>query len=194
VSRAGEVRSDRKTIPMVGALASQANIERLLRVVDYGQRQSPQPTLVLSVPPQNRYWGATSLLRDALAVLRRKLSAEVAELDETDMRSICVILGKPAKYLEFAFDRIEPIDTINLAPALEILVIPHVCVCALVHAAVGSASGTAAPLGFASFDSVVLDRAHSLLADRVIRYVKDETLRSGIERAMFETAEEPSAE
>jgi hypothetical protein len=188
-ARAGEVRSDRKTIPMVGALANHANIERLLRVVEYGQRQSVQPTVIFWVPPQNLYWGATSLLRDTLAVLRRKLRAEAIDLDDTDPRSICVTPGKPAKYLEQAFDKIELIDTVGLAPALEVLVVPQVCVCALVHAAIGSSSGTAAPLGFASFDGAVLDRAHSLLADRVIRYVKDNALRSEIERAMFETAE-----
>lgn len=194
VSRAGEVRSDRKTIPMVGALVSQANIERLLRVVEYGQRQSSQAAVILSVPPLNRFWGATSLLRDALAVLRRKLRAEASDLDETEPRSVCLIIGKPARYLELAFDRAEAVDSTGLAPNLELLVLPNVCVCALVHAPVGSASGTAAPLGFASFDGAVVDRTQALLADRVIRYVKDDALRSIIEQAMFETAEEQVAE
>jgi len=71
--------------------------------------------------------GSASLLRDALTVLRRKLRAEGADLDETDLRSICAMPGKPRKYLEQAFDRIEPIDTTGLAPGLEVLVVPHVC-------------------------------------------------------------------
>jgi len=71
---------------------------------------------------------------------------------------------------------------------------PQVCVCALVHAPLGSTSGTAAPLGFASFDDAVLNRTHSLLADKVIRYVKDNTLRSAIEQAMSETHKETVTE
>ena len=45
--------------------------------------------------------------------------------------------------------------------------------------------------GACSFDGAVLERTHSLLADQVIKYVKDDALRSIIVRAMFETAEEP---
>jgi hypothetical protein len=35
VSRADDVRSDRRTIPIVGAMANHANIGRLVRLVDY---------------------------------------------------------------------------------------------------------------------------------------------------------------
>jgi hypothetical protein len=193
VSRAGEVRSDRKTIPMLGALVTHANIERLLRVVEYGQRQLSEPPIIVSVPPQNRHWGATSLLRDAMsALLGRKVSLEGPELDEPD-RTICVMAGRPPKYLEYAFDRVETIETIALPPALELLVMPQVCVYALVHAPIGLQSGIAAPLGFASFDKAILKRTHSLLLDGVIRYMKDVTLRSRIERAMSEISDEAAA-
>jgi hypothetical protein len=183
VSRAGEVRSDRKTIPMVGALASLDNIERLLRVVEYGYRQAPHPpAFLLSIPPQNRYWGATSLLRDSMSVLRRRLIGDLQTSDETELKSVCVIAGKPAEYIERAFDRVEIIQTISHPSSLEFVIIPNVAACVLVHAPIGSTSGVAAPLGFASFDPAVLDRVQSFILDSTIRYVADDMLRSEIEQ------------
>jgi hypothetical protein len=190
VSRAGEVRIDRKTIPMVGAIASLDNIERLLRVVEYGQRQTTiPPSQLISVAPQNRYWGATSLLRDSISVLRRKLTSELPSSVEADLRSVCIIAGKPAKYIERAFDRVEVIGTVGHATSLEFILIPNVTACVMVHAPIGSNSGVAAPLGFASFDPVVLDRVQSLILDTTIRYVQDQKLRSEIEQAIEKPAD-----
>jgi hypothetical protein len=193
VSRAGDVRSDRRTIPMVGAMASQANIERLLRVVDYGQRDAQHPDVIISVAPQNRYWGATSLLREALNVLRRKLRTDAADQEAAEPRAIGLIPGKAPRYLEHAFDQLDSLDEVELPHALELLLVPHISVCAIVHAPIGSVSGTAAPLGFASFDRSVVRRAHALLSERIINHMKDDAVRSSIEGAIAEPAASDAA-
>jgi hypothetical protein len=184
VSRAGEVRTDRRTVPMVGALPTLANVERLLNVIEYGQRQSLEAPIVISVAPQNRHWGATSLLRDAMnAFVRRKPALAADDAEEPD-RTICLVAGKAPKYLKYAFDRVESLDATDLPPSLELLLLPNVCACALVHAPIGASNGTAAPVGFASFDSAVLARTHSLLQNCVLRHVQDEFLRSTLEHEL----------
>jgi hypothetical protein len=139
------------------------------------------------VAPQNRYWGATSLLHEALTALRRKLRND--DPDVTEPSAVGVIPGKAPKYLELAFDQVGSLDVIELPHALELLVILHIAVCAIVHAPIGSVSGTAAALGFASFDRFVVHRAQVLLGERVINQMKDHALRASIERA----TEEPTA-
>jgi len=66
----------------------------------------------------------------------------------------------------------------------EVILIPHVTACVMAHAPIGSSSGVAAPLGFASFDPGVLDRVQSLILDTTIRYVQDQRLRSEIEQGI----------
>ncbi|WP_434725291.1 hypothetical protein [Mesorhizobium sp. RIZ17] len=194
VSRTGDPRTDRMTVPLVGQITTQQNIERLLRVVDYGIRNVEEPPgVVLSVPPNVGFWGATSLLRDVIALLRRRVGADEGN-DENEPQSYCIVAGKPAKYVEQAFDRVEILDAFEVSPSLEMLLLPGVAFAALVHAPIGTQTGTAAPLGFASFDPVVLDRAHSFVIDRVLRYVGNDVLRSDVERAMAIPRKVKSAE
>jgi hypothetical protein len=183
VSRAGELRSDRKTIPIVGALVNEDNIQRLLRLVEYGLRQaSGPPTMILSIPPVAPYWGATSVLRDTITVLRRKLVPEEPAPEEIDIKSICLVAAKPAKYVEQAFDTTANLRSLGHSASLEFLVVPKIAACVLVHAPIGCASGIAAPLGFASFDQEVLDRVQELLFETAIRNIENEQLREEIER------------
>jgi hypothetical protein len=185
VSRAGDVRSDRKTIPMVGALICQENIERFLRVIEYGQRTTKAPPpFILSVAPQAPYWGATSILKDTLAVLRRALVGDSSSADEYDARPLCVVPGKPPKFVQQAFDQIETIDTVGHSSVLEFLIIPNVAACVVVHSPVGASTGLAAPLGFASFDPDVLGRVQALIVDTTIRHVADQKLRVDLERGL----------
>lgn len=185
VSRAGEVRSDRKTVPIVGALVSQDNIEKILRVMEYGNRQGGNaPSLILSVPPLAPYWGATTALRDMIAVLGRKIGTNLPLSDDTDVKAVCVVRGKPEKYVESAFDRTVTVETLGHPASLEFLVIPNIAACVAVHAPIGAASGQAAPLGFASFDPEVLRRIQEFVMESAIRHVADEGFRSEIERGL----------
>lgn len=185
VSRSGDVRSDRRTIPLVGSLTSRDNIERFLRVIEYGrQRTAVVPAFVISIPPLVPYWGATSVLRDTFTVVGRKIAGDAVPSDESEIKTFCLVAGKPAKYLERTFDRAEVLDTTTHPASLELLVVPHVAMCALVHAPIGLSSGIPAPLGFASFDPDVLNRVHTLILDTTVRFVVDERFRLELENGL----------
>lgn len=183
VSRAGDPRADRPTVAVVGSLLTQGNIERLLRVADYGLRQSTPPRLLLSVPPNTRHWGATTLLREFNGLMRLKMrTTDVEETSEPD--AYCIFTGKPPKYLPHAFDGIILADYFELPSGFELYWAPGVAAVALVHAPIGAmASGMPAPLGFATFDPVVLARIVDLISERVVRFLPDDPRRAAIEAA-----------
>jgi hypothetical protein len=194
VSRAGEVRADRKTVPIVGALVCQENIERLLRVIDYGRQDAKEaPPFMLSVPPQVTFWGATSILKEVLGVVRRRVSGETRAADENDVPAVCVVPGNPARYVGAAFDHMDVVDRVGHSPAMEFFVVPNVAAAVLVHAPIGSSNGLAAPLGFASFDPAVLQRVQSFVVDSAIRYVADLSRRERLERGLAAAEPQPAA-
>lgn len=63
IARAGDVRVDRKTAPIVGSVLLSENRKRLLDVLDYGSRAHPTaPRFLLWLAPLVPWWGATTLL------------------------------------------------------------------------------------------------------------------------------------
>lgn len=174
VGRAGEPRSDRPTIPIVGPLCLESNARRLLSVLDYGLRdKAPIPEFMLSVAPQTGSWGATTQQRDTLALLKRRVGLNQAA-EAADIKAVCLIAGKPARYVERTFDEIHSSDQAEFSPALEMLLVPRVAVAAVVHAPIGTTTGQPVALGLASFDEQVLARAQSFIADRLGRFVHDD--------------------
>jgi hypothetical protein len=174
VGRAGEPRSDRKTVAIVGPLYTEQNATRLLSVLDYGLRdKNGFPEFILSAAPQAPLWGATTQQRDLLSLIRRKVG--INPLGESlEMKAICLFAGKPPRYVERTFDEVHSTDSTEFPSALELLLIPQVIVAAVVHAPIGAISGQAVPLGLASFDQEVIGRAQSLIADRMHKFVKDD--------------------
>ncbi|UWU19287.1 hypothetical protein N2599_34130 (plasmid) [Rhizobium sullae] len=184
VSRAGEPRTDRQTIALVGSLLTQGNIERILRVVDYGLRQSEPPKMVLSVPPVTKHWGATTLLRDLNALIRMKLRHSDGD-ESSEPETCCVCTEKVPKYISSAFDNAVAVAYCSLPPSLEIYLMPGLAAVALVHAPIGPAGmGAPAPLGFATFDPAVIRRIENLIGDEVAPRVTEDARRSAIERAI----------
>lgn len=182
VSRAGEPRTDRRTVALAGSLFTQGNIERFLRVVDYGLRQAGPPEMIFAIPAQLRNWGATSLLRDLNALLRRKLRTEGPD-GPSEPETCCVFPGKAPKYLAQCFDAVEAIDGTELSPGLEIHFIPGVAAVVLVHAPIGPLqNGIPAPLGIATFDPAVLERIEATLLAKVTRYIPDLGRRGKLEQ------------
>lgn len=175
VGRAGEPRSDRPTVPIVGPLYSESNARRLLSVLDYGLRnEAPIPEFILSVAPQIGSWGATTQQRDTLALLKRKIGLNEAA-DATDIAAVCLFAGKPPRYVERAFDEIYSSDAPEFSASLEMLLVPRVAVAAVVHAPIGATTGLAVALGLASFDEQVVTRAQNFVADRIGRFIQDGT-------------------
>ncbi|MGQ7794668.1 hypothetical protein ACUN0C_19890 [Faunimonas sp. B44] len=186
VGRAGEPRADRKTIPIIGPLYSESNAKRFSEVVEYGLRGvAEQPELLLSLAPQSRLWGATTQLRDTLFYLRRRIAA-IAPTSSAEIRAVCLFPGKASRFIERTFDEVHNADISGVPPALEIMIVPHIAVAALVHAPIGASSGYAVPLGWASFDENVVARTQAFVADRLWPFVRDRDLHN-----QFATALQP---
>lgn len=168
ISRVGDPRSDRKTITMVGSLTIEGNIERLSSVLEYGLKNGGRPTCALSVAPQVLHWGATTRLQDLLALIRRKTNTETS--DNSAFRTIWLGAGKPEKYLKSTYDVCRSSDRPEFPRALEMLLVPRTMVAVLVHSPVGSPNGHAVPLGFASFDPGTIERASSMVLERLDRF------------------------
>lgn len=187
VQRAGEPRTDRKTIPIVGPLSTEENTKRFMSVVDYGLRDKDSvPDIILSIAPQAPLWSASTQLRDALSVIRKQISLRAPT--ELEINLACFYPAKPPRYAERTFDEIHTADTASFPPALELLVVPGTAVAAIVHAPIGAASGYATPLGLASFDPAVTSRAQTLVLDKLSRFVGDDASHARYSRALSPAA------
>ncbi|MBX5086788.1 hypothetical protein HJB56_29110 [Rhizobium lentis] len=171
VSRAGEPRTDRKTIPIVGSLLLPANIERLQAVLDYGLRNVTEaPASIYAVAPQTRWWGATTQQRDLLTLIQEK-TARTLPGERTEMKSICLYAwDKPPQYIVRAFDAHQVIRAGDFPNSLELLLVPGVMVAAIIHSPLGASSGNPVPMGLASFDPLVIDRAYAYFLERYESY------------------------
>lgn len=184
VGRAGEPRADRKTVPIIGPLYTEANARRFLEVVDYGLRScAEQPEFVFSVAPQTPIWGGTTQQRDTLSYLRRRIAA-VAPESTMEMRAVCLFPGKPAWFIDRTFDQVLGADSSDIPPALEVMIIPNIAVTVLVHAPVGVASGYAVPFGWASFDENVVARTQVFVKDRLWPFVREQELYDRLAQAL----------
>lgn len=184
VARAGEPRADRKTVPIVGPLYSEANAKRFLDVVEYGLRgRAAQPDFVFSLAPQNRLWAATTQQRDTLSYLRRRIAA-IGSASATETRVVCLFRGKAAWFIDRTFDEVHSTDASDVPSALEIMIIPNTAVAVLVHAPIGISSGYAVPLGWASFDEEVVARTQKFATDRLWPFVRSRSLYDEFTKAL----------
>ncbi len=171
ISRAGEPRSDRKTIPIVGSLLLPENIDRLQSVLDYGLRAASEvPMSIFAVAPQTRRWGATTQQRDLMTLIQEKVGLTFPTADRAELKTTCLYGGKPPAYTQKAFDEVLSSHIEHFPKAIEILLVPGVMLAAIVHAPLGSANGNTVPLGLSSFDPVIVERGTRYIADRLEAY------------------------
>ncbi|PLT96739.1 hypothetical protein [Sinorhizobium medicae] len=184
VGRAGEPRADRKTVPVIGSLYTEANARRFLDVVDYGLRGgAEQPEFLFSVAPQTRLWGATTQQRDTLSYLRRGIAA-IAPASTAELRTLCLFPGKAPWFIDRTFDEVLSADSNDVPAALEVMIVPNIAVAALVHAPIGTSSGFAVPLGWASFDDDIVARTQAFVADRLWQFVREPDLHDRLVHAL----------
>ncbi|MDW9819721.1 hypothetical protein GOC60_33905 [Sinorhizobium meliloti] len=165
--RVGEVRADRKTIPIVGALHLRENVERLLTVLDYGMRETAAlERRIVSIAPQTEQWGATLENRNLLNVLKSQLRGS----DIEEPRATCFAVGRPPLFIERTFDEVLGTDSPPFPRSLEVLLVPGAMCAAVVHSPIGEAAGYPVPLGFASFDPKVVQVVKDHVEDRAGRY------------------------
>lgn len=185
IARAGDVRADRKTAPVVGSLLLPENRTRLFDVLDYGSRQHPAaPSFSLWLTPQVPWWNATTLLDDAVAGMRTRWNAQRADGQTDTLEAVCLTAPRPPRYIEKAFDVIGTSDVRGFPGPLEILLVPEVAVAALVHAPIESPRGFAVPLGFVSFDAAVVQRAEHYVLDHLGAYIPDDGLYRALAAAL----------
>lgn len=185
IARAGDVRADRKTAPIVGSLLLPENRKRLFDVLEYGSRQRDcRPPFVVWLAPHVPWWNATTLLVEAVAGIRRRWNAQRDDDQAEAPRSLCLTKPWPPRYIEKAFKLIGTSDTGRFPGPLEILLVPKIAAAAIVHAPIEAPRGFAVPLGFVSFDAVVVQRAGQYILDNLDPYIKDETLFRELKAAL----------
>jgi hypothetical protein len=185
ITRAGDVRADRKTAPIAGSLLLSENRKRLLDVLDYGSRQhATAPRFLLWLAPHVPSWNATTLLDETVAGIRTRWSGQRADGQTEALKSICFTAPRPPRYVEKAFELVGTSDDRRFPGPLEILLVPQVAVAAIAHAPIESPRGFAVPLGFVSFDAAVLRRAEQYMLDNLSAYVADESLYSEVAAAL----------
>ncbi len=92
ITRAGDVRADRKTAPIAGSLLLSENRKRLLDVLDYGSRQhSSVPRFLLWLAPQVPSWNATTLLDETVAGILTRWSGQRADGQTEALKSMRVL-------------------------------------------------------------------------------------------------------
>ncbi|RWJ21161.1 MAG: hypothetical protein EOR27_24220 [Mesorhizobium sp.] len=183
VGRAGEPRKDRKTIALTGSLSLEKNIARLSAVLEYGLAEHlAKPRHLISIAPHIPHWGGTTLVRDLLKVMRKKMASP--EEDGSDLKAVCLAAGKPERYVEKTYDQIGKSERPEFPAALELLVVPKTMVAAVVHAPIGAANGYPVALGFASFEGSVINGAESLIGDRLADFDFQEDIFSELQASL----------
>lgn len=165
--RAGELRSNRPTVGIVGALYQPENIERIKTAIGYAKdRPAFGNESFLWVVPKQASWGAARSLIELLEVL----SKEEVEIDGTGRKleraAILIEEGKPQWRLTKTSSPpyCRP-NTGAIPSSLEILLIPGKVAAVVVHAPVTEDRGFPIPLGVLTFDTQILRRVHQYLLD-----------------------------
>jgi hypothetical protein len=183
--RAGDVRSDRPTVPLLGFLLGRDNLRRTTEVLNYGLRSAPRPPYVVWLTPMTKLWGATRLLPDFLRHLKTQLRTDDLEASGPRLTTVGLVTGRPEFYLERAFDDVATSELPRFPRTLEIMLVPGVMVAVSVHAPIGAQTGAPVPLGFASFDPRVVERAQALLASRTQPFLRGKQFEAGLMESLL---------
>jgi hypothetical protein len=177
ITRAGDVRADRKTAPIVGSLLLSENRKRLLDVLDYGFRQhSSVPRFLLWLAPQVPWWNATTLFDETIGGFSVRWNGYYPDSEAVVLKSVCLTGPRPPRYIEKAFDLVATSEDRRFPGPIEILIVPHIAAAAIVHAPIASSRGFAVPLGFVSFDPAVVRRVEQCILVNLSAYVVDNSL------------------
>ncbi|VAW74107.1 hypothetical protein MNBD_GAMMA13-308 [hydrothermal vent metagenome] len=171
-SRAGDIRSDRPTTPLLGSLFTRENSRRLSEVAKYGIRSDMKPAeLCIWFVPQVPHWGVTKALPEILKHLKANtLSASDVDDECSSNRTIGMVAGWAPKHIEAAFDIVGTSHASRVSPSLEMLLVPNVLVAVTVNTPIGSISGHPVPIGLVSFDVQVISRAQRFILENIEYY------------------------
>jgi hypothetical protein len=168
VSRVGEVRSDRPTIPVAGSSFTEGNVRRLFEALRYAtDTRQYRPKAFFWLVPHVPAWGATRVLPTMLDQMERVIVTKASdEDDDSGPKSAALVTGRAARHIPEAFDTvISGVSLVGLPPTLEIFLAPGLLTAVLVHAPIGGPDALPVPLGIISFDERVVQRAQEKLAN-----------------------------
>lgn len=167
--RAGELRSNRPTVGIVGALYQPENIERIKSAIGYAKDRSAfgNDAFVWVVPKQSA-WGAARSFLELLEVLTK----EGVEIDATGRKleraAVLIEEGKPQwRLIKSPFAPYCRPSTGAIPSSLEILLVPGKIAAVVVHAPVTEDRGFPIPLGILTFDAPIVRRVHRYLTDNL---------------------------
>lgn len=158
--RAGELRIDRPTVPIVGTLFTDANRQRLRKALEYAHsRAVSSPGMIVWQVPALARWGATRRLPQTLDMIQ-----ELVGDGEVESTTIAMAVDRPPRHLVNGFDVVIGSRATNFGlAALELLLVPGHVAAIIVHSAVGHGASYPIPFGIISFDDVVVDRTREVL-------------------------------
>lgn len=164
--RAGELRSNRPTVGIVGALYQPENIERITSAIGYTKdRVVGNDDAFVWVIPNQATWGASRSFRVLIEKLTKEDAPSGSSGRMTERTPVVIDSEKPAWHLAKALPAtyIRPKNG-AIPSSLEILLIPRRIVAVTVHSPITENRGFPVPLGILSFDEATVRRVHQYLA------------------------------
>lgn len=167
IKRAGELRSDRPTVPIVGTLFTPSNNRRLREALSYGRKKTPAPhrchRVTWLVPTMQ--WGHTRALVKTLSDFGIALADGDSESSASEVMMIALCSDKPPDHVAKAFHQVvRAKDVSQPPPSLEMLLVPGLMASVLVHCPIQTPRGIPVPLGILSFDELIIQRVHAYFA------------------------------
>lgn len=173
VARAGELRIDRPTVPLLGTAFVPENNTRLREAVDYGLKRRTQDEsvpaakgLLWLVP--DLHWGYSKVLPATVEGIESVLvssSDSVEEEATSQFQRVALSRERVQPHVGVVFPQVERLrEDSGIPPTVEILWIPKVAAAMLIHVPIRSLRAIPVPLGFLSFDSEVVTRVGRLLS------------------------------
>lgn len=168
-ARAGEMRADRPTIGLIGPLYLAENIKRLDSALRLAPPSIRPDNAVVWCLPQREAWGSTRALGKLVSHLAQESQSQAPGIKIQGPRTVYpVAAGKISRHLHKQFpSRLTRPDNGALPAGLELFLVPHRVVAAIVHAPVGEGLGFPVPLGVLSFDRSVVEQTHRLLQNQL---------------------------
>lgn len=164
-ARAGELRSDRPTIGIIGPLYLPDNRKRISAALNSAapRGQGFDDSIFWVVPIQGT-WGASRALGTFLDGVKDDAIAQADGAAVSERSLFAIAYDRPPRHLTITFQNVLLRPNNGSLPAtLEIMLVPQRIVAVTVHAPLVEGRGFPIPVGILSFDPNVVRRTHRYL-------------------------------
>lgn len=160
IQRAGRLRSNKQTVPVVGRVWVEANQQRLASAAKYSVgREGPPPPMIIWIKPTVPFWGRTTKFAEILDGLRHAFR----DMPKVEATLKVVLAGENVpEALGQLCDHTVQVPSQALSPDLEILLVPGRLCVVLAHSPIEASRGYPIPMGIVSFEPAVVRRAQEL--------------------------------